>query len=217
MPDKPSIVVLAFENMSRDPEQEYFADGIAEDIITDLSKISSLFVIARNSAFIYKGKAVNLQEVSRELGVRYVLEGSVRKAGNRVRITAQLIDGSSGGHVWAERYDRELTDIFEVQDQVTGEIVAALKVHLTPEERRLVESRGTSSVEAHDRFLRGRRALLADLTREPSSRRRGCSRRPSGWIRLSALPMPISPSPTRCSPSIAGAQTLMNRPGAHRS
>ena len=156
LPDKPSIVVLAFENMSRDPEQEYFADGIAEDIITDLSKISSLFVIARNSAFTYKGKPVHLQEVSRELGVRYVLEGSVRKAGNRVRITAQLIDGSSGGHVWAERYDRELTDIFEVQDEVTGEIVAALKVHLTPDERRRVESRGTSSLEAYDRFLRGR-------------------------------------------------------------
>ena len=156
LPDKPSIVVLAFQNMSGDPEQEYFADGIAEDIITDLSKIAGLFVIARNSAFTYKGKAVNLQEVSRELGVRHVLEGSVRKAGNRVRVTAQLIDGSSGGHVWAERYDRELTDIFEVQDEVTGEIVAALKVHLTADERRRVESRGTSSLQAHDRFLRGR-------------------------------------------------------------
>jgi adenylate cyclase len=165
LPDKPSIVVLAFENMSRDPDQEYFADGIAEDIITDLSKISSLFVIARNSSFIYKGKAVNLQEVSRELGVRYVLEGSVRKAGNRVRITAQLIDGSSGGHVWAERYDRELIDIFEVQDEVTGQIVAALKVHLTPDERRQVESRGTSSIEAHDRFLRGRQ-LFWQTSRE---------------------------------------------------
>jgi adenylate cyclase len=156
LPDQPSIVVLAFQNMSADPEQEYFADGIAEDIITDLSKISSLFVIARNSAFTYKGQAVNLQEVSRELGVRYALEGSVRKAGNRVRITAQLIDGTTGGHVWAERYDRELTDIFEVQDEVTGEIVAALKVHLTPDERRLVDRRGTSSIEAYDSLLRGR-------------------------------------------------------------
>ena len=165
LPDKPSIVVLSFENMSQDPEQEYFADGIAEDIITDLSKISGLFVIARNSAFTYKGKAANLQDVSRELGVRYVLEGSVRKAGKRVRITAQLIDGTSGGHVWAERYDRELTDIFEVQDEVTGEIVAALKLHLTPDERRRVESRGTSSLEAHDRFLRGRQ-LFWQLSRE---------------------------------------------------
>jgi adenylate cyclase len=158
-------VVLAFENMSHDPEQEYFADGIAEDVITDLSKISGLFVIARNSAFTYKGKPVNLQQVSRELGVRYVLEGSVRKAGNRVRITAQLIDGSSGGHVWAERYDRDLTDIFEVQDEVTGEIVAALKVHLTLDERRRVESRGTSSIAAHDRFLRGRQ-LFWQMSRE---------------------------------------------------
>ncbi|HSA80659.1 MAG TPA: tetratricopeptide repeat protein, partial [Geminicoccaceae bacterium] len=165
LPDKPSIVVLAFQNMSGDPEQEYFADGIAEDVITDLSKISGLFVIARNSAFTYKGKAVNLQQVSRELGVRYVLEGSVRKAGNRVRITAQLIDGGSGGHVWAERYDRELTDIFEVQDEVTGQIVAALKVHLTPNDRRRVEKRGTDDIDAYDRFLRGRQ-LFWQLSRE---------------------------------------------------
>jgi adenylate cyclase len=156
LPDKPSIVVLAFENMSRDPEQDYFADGIAEDIITDLSKISGLFVIARNSAFTYRGKAVDLKQVSRELGVRHVLEGSVRKAGNRVRITAQLIDGQSGGHLWAERYDRDLTDIFEVQDEVTREIVAALRVHLTPEERQRVDKRGTDDLEAYDLFLRGR-------------------------------------------------------------
>jgi adenylate cyclase len=164
-PDKPSIVVLAFENMSQDPEQEYFADGIAEDIITDLSKVSGLFVIARNSAFTYKGKSINLQQVSRELGVRYVLEGSVRKAGNRVRITAQLIDGTSGGHVWAERYNRDLHDIFEVQDEVTGQIVAALKVHLTPAERRRVESRGTNNIEAYDHFLRGRQ-LFWQVSRE---------------------------------------------------
>jgi adenylate cyclase len=165
LPDKPSIVVLAFQNMSGDPEQEYFADGIAEDVITDLSKVSGLFVIARNSAFTYKGKAVNLQEVSRELGVRYVLEGSVRRAGNRVRITAQLIDGRTGGHVWAERYDRDLTDIFEVQDDVTREIVAALKVHLTPDERARVEKRGTDNLDAYDCFLRGRQ-LLWQVSRE---------------------------------------------------
>jgi adenylate cyclase len=155
-PDKPSIVVLALQNMSADPEQEYFADGIAEDIITDLSKVSGLLVIARNSAFAYKGRVADLRQVCRELGVRYALEGSVRKAGNRVRITTQLIDGTTGGHLWAERYDRELTDIFEVQDEVTREIVAALKVHLTPEERRRVEKRGTGSVEAYDWYLRGR-------------------------------------------------------------
>ena len=166
--DKPSIVVLAFQNMSGDPEQEYFADGIAEDVITDLSKVSGLFVIARNSAFTYKGKPVNLQQVSRELGVRYILEGSVRKAGNRVRITAQLIDGSSSGHVWAERYDRDLHDIFEVQDEVTREIVAALKVRLTPDERRQVASHGTGSIEAYDRLLRGRK-LAWHHTREDTA------------------------------------------------
>jgi adenylate cyclase len=155
-PDAPSIVVLAFHNMSADPEQGYFADGIAEDIITDLSKISDLLVIARNSAFSYKGRAVDLRQVCRELGVRYALEGSVRKAGSRVRITAQLIDGTSGGHLWADRYDRELTDIFEVQDEVTRKIVAALKVKLTPEERERVAGRGTDNVEAYDWCLRGR-------------------------------------------------------------
>src|SRR5262249_33801003 len=138
LPDKPSIVVLPFDNLSGDPEQQYFSDGIAEDIITDLSKISGLVVIARNSAFTYRGRAVTVPEVSRELGVRYVLEGSVRKAGNRVRIAAQLIDGTTGGHLWAERYDRDLADIFAVQDEVTREIVSALAVRLTQgEERRL--------------------------------------------------------------------------------
>jgi adenylate cyclase len=159
VPDKPSIVVLPFDNMSGDPEQAYFSDGITEDIITDLSKVSGLFVIARNSAFIYKGRAVDLREVSRELGVRYVLEGSVRKAGNRVRITAQLIDGATGGHLWAERYDREWTDIFAVQDQLTQQIVSALRVKLTADEGRRVRRRGTDSIEAYEVFLRGREFL----------------------------------------------------------
>ena len=156
LPDKPSIAVLPFDNMSNDPEQEYFSDGITEDIITDLSKVSGLFVIARNSTFTYKGKAVNIPDVCRELGVRFALEGSVRKAGNRVRITAQLIDGSSGGHLWAERYDRDLTDIFEVQDDVTQQIVAALKVTLSATEKSLIADGGTKNVEAHDLFLKGR-------------------------------------------------------------
>ncbi len=160
LPDKPSIVVLALQNMSADPEQDYFADGIAEDIITDLSKVSGLLVIARNSAFAYKGRAVDLKQICRELGVRHALEGSVRKAGNRVRITTQLIDGATGGHVWAERYDRELTDIFEVQDEVTREIVGALKVRLTPDERRRVASRGTDNIEAYDWYLRGRELAM---------------------------------------------------------
>ena len=131
LPDKPSIAVLPFDNMSGDPEQGYFADGITEDIITDLSKVSGLFVIARNSSFAYKGQAPDIRRVSRELGVRYVLEGSVRRAAGRVRINAQMIDGQTGGHLWAERYDRDLEDIFAVQDEVTRTIVTALKVQLT--------------------------------------------------------------------------------------
>ena len=118
VPDKPSIAVLPFANMSGDAEQEYFSDGISEDLITDLSKVSALFVIARNSSFTYKGKSVKVQEIGRELGVRFVLEGSIRKAGNRVRITAQLVDATSGGHLWADRFDRDLTDIFATQDEV---------------------------------------------------------------------------------------------------
>lgn len=159
LPERPSIVVLPFSNMSRDPDQEYFSDGITEDIITDLSKISGLFVIARNSAFVYKGRAVGVPHVCRELGVRFALEGSIRKAGNRIRVTAQLIDGSSGGHLWAERYDRDLTDIFEVQDDVTQQIVSALKVTLSEAERLRIVDSGTKNVNAHDFFLRGRELI----------------------------------------------------------
>ena len=146
--------------MSRDLEQEYFSDGITEDIITDLSKISGLFVIARNSAFVYKDQAVNVPQVCRDLGVRFALEGSIRKSGNRVRVTAQLIDGSTGGHLWAERYDRDLTDIFEVQDDVTQQIVGALKITLSETEKSLIVGGGTKNVEAHDLFLKGRELLL---------------------------------------------------------
>ncbi len=155
LPDKPSIAVLPFVNMSGDPEQEYFSDGITEDLITDLSKISGLFVIARNSAFLYKGEAANLQQVGRELGVRYVLEGSVRRAGDRVRITAQLVDARTGYHLWAERYDRDLKDIFALQDEVTQKIVAALKVKLTRGEMELLERKYTDNPEAYDCYLRG--------------------------------------------------------------
>ena len=160
LPDKPSIAVLPFDNMSGDPEQEYFSDGIAEDIITALSKIGDLFVIARNSTFTYKGKAVNVQEVCRELGVRTVLEGSVRKAGNRVRITAQLIDGGTGGHMWAERYDRDLDDIFAVQDEVTAEIVAALEIKLSPGDREKLAHREPVNMEVYDLILRGRERFM---------------------------------------------------------
>ena len=163
--DKPSIVVLPFNNMSGDPEQEYFSDGITEDIITDLSKVSQLFVIARNSAFVYKDKTFNVSDVCRELGVKFALEGSIRKAANRVRITAQLIDGTSGGHLWAERYDRELTDIFAVQDDVTQQIVAALKVTLSESEKSLIADGGTKDVASHDYFLKGR-ALMFGTKRD---------------------------------------------------
>jgi len=160
LPDRPSIAVLAFNNMSGDPEQEYFSDGITEDIITDLSKLSELHVIARNSTFIYKGKPVDVKRVGRELGVRYVLEGSVRKAGNRVRVTSQLIDAASGAHIWADRFDRDLTDIFAVQDELTQEIISALKVKLTPEQKGRLTRKSTIDVEAYNLFLRGREQAL---------------------------------------------------------
>jgi adenylate cyclase len=151
-----SVCVLPFQNMSGDAEQEYFSDGISEDITTDLSKVSALEVIARNTAFTFKGQSVDVCSVARKLGVTHVLEGSVRKAGNRVRITAQLIEGKSGGHVWAERYDRDLTDIFAIQDEITKEIVAALKLKLLPEEKKAIEQRGTTSVEAYNLYLMAR-------------------------------------------------------------
>ena len=161
-PSKPSIAVLPFTNMSGDPEQEYFSDGISEDVITDLSKIAGLMVISRNSSFTYKGRPVDTRAVGRDLGVRSVLEGSVRRAGNRVRITAQLIDAASGGHLWAERYDRDLTDLFAVQDDVTRRIVEALKLTLSPAEKTRIADSGTRSIDAYDCFLRGREFLLGE-------------------------------------------------------
>jgi adenylate cyclase len=164
-PPKLSIAVLPFANMSGDAEQDYFADGISEDIITALSKLSQLFVIARNSSFTFKGQNVHVQEVGTKLGVRYVLEGSVRKSGNRVRITAQLIDATSGGHLWAERFDRDLTDIFAVQDDVTQQIVGALAVNLKEGDRQQLAPEHTGNMEAYDCFLRGRE-LWHRLTKE---------------------------------------------------
>ncbi len=171
LPDKPSIAVLPFDNMSGDPEQEYFSDGITEDLITDLSKISELFVVARNATFTYKGKAVMPHEVANDLGVRHVLEGSVRKAGTRLRITAQLIDARTDGHLWAERYDRDLTDIFALQDEITEKIVSALKVKLTKGEQEQVANRYTENVDAYDCFLRGR-AYQAHATKEGNDKAR---------------------------------------------
>ncbi len=155
LPDRPSIAVLPFHNISGDPEQEYFSDGITEDIITSLSKFRWFFVIARNSTFVYKGRAVDVREVGRELGVRYLLEGSVRKAGNRVRITAQLIDAESGNHVWAERYDRNLEDIFEVQDEITATISGAIEPELAGSEQKRALRKPTEDLGAWDLFQRG--------------------------------------------------------------
>jgi adenylate cyclase len=156
LPDKPSIAVLPFTNMSGDPQQEYFSDGLTEEIITALGKVPKLFVIARNSTFTYKGKPVKVQQVSEELGVRYVLEGSVRKDGNNIRITAQLIDALTGNHLWAERYDRNLKDIFAVQDEITKKIITAMQVQLTEGEQAQASARGTNNLEAYLKFLQAR-------------------------------------------------------------
>ena len=173
IPDYPSIAVLPFTVMSTDPEQEYFADGVSEDIITALSKVSRLLVVARNSTFVYKGRAVDVKQVSRELGVRYVLEGSVRSAGGRVRVTAQLIDATSGLHVWADRYDRELQDIFAVQDEITREIVTAMDVQLREGEQHRVWARGTQNLEAWECVRLATDAVLGGTIDErPKARER---------------------------------------------
>jgi TolB-like protein/class 3 adenylate cyclase len=169
LPDKPSIAVLPFNNMSDDPSQNYFADGMTEDLITDLSKVSGLFVIARNSSFSYKGQQVKVRQVAEDLGVRYVLEGSVRRAGDQVRINAQLIDATTGGHLWADRYDGTLADVFVLQDQVTRRIVAALALNLTPAEANRRRQKETDVAEAYDAFLQGwehyRRFTAEDFVR----------------------------------------------------
>jgi adenylate cyclase len=153
LPDKPSIAILPFDNMSDDPKQEYFSDGLTEEIISALSSVPKLFVIARNSTFTYKGKPVKVQQVSEELGVQYVLEGSVRKSGDKIRITAQLIDALSGNHLWAERYDRNLDDIFAVQDEITKKIITAMQVKLTEGEQARATARGTNNLEAYLKCL----------------------------------------------------------------
>jgi adenylate cyclase len=148
LPDKPSIAVLPFVNMSADPDQDYFADGFAEDIITGLSKLRWFFVIARNSTFAYKGKAPDVRQVARDLGVRYVLEGSVRKAGDRLRVSGQLIDAASGAHVWAERYERPVADVFAVQDEITASVVAAIEPQLYAAEALRFQSKAPESLDA---------------------------------------------------------------------
>lgn len=156
-----SVCVLPFLNMSGDLEQEYFSDGISEDITTDLSKVSALEVIARNTAFQFKGESIDVGDMAKRLGVTHVLEGSVRKAGNRVRITAQLIDGTTGGHIWAERFDRDLTDIFAIQDEISQAIVSALKVKLLPQEKEAIENRGTANANAYNLYLMARQLWIS--------------------------------------------------------
>jgi adenylate cyclase len=171
LPNKPSIVVLPFVNMSEDPKQEYFSDGITEVLTSDLTRLSSLFVIARNSAFTYKGKPVKVQEVSKELGVRYVLEGSVLKADGQVRITAQLIDASTGYHLWSERYDRPLKDIFALQDEIVQKIVTTLKLQLSLWEQGILVRKRTDNLEAYDAYLRGLESFFR-LTKEANAQAR---------------------------------------------
>jgi adenylate cyclase len=175
-PVRASICVLPFVNMSGEPEQEYFSDGISEDITTDLSKVSALEVVARNTAFAFKGQNPDVQQVAKQLSVTHVLEGSVRKAGDRVRINAQLIDGATGKHIWADRFDRDLTDIFEIQDEISKAIVDALKVKLLPAEKKAIETRGTSNVDAYNVYLMARQQWISGSFGDP--------RRDEGIVRL---------------------------------
>jgi len=198
---RPSICVLPFANMSGDAEQEYFSDGISEDIITDLSKISALIVVSRNTAFTFKGKAVDVGQVATQLKVSHVLEGSVRKAAGRVRITAQLIDGANDSHVWAERYDRDLHDIFAIQDEISRAIVDALKVKLLPEEEKAIERRGTENVDAYNVFLMARQSYATGFE--------GDGRRMNAIIRMCRRAVEIDPNYADAWALLALAEMLL--------
>jgi adenylate cyclase len=195
------ICVLPFANMSGDQEQEYFSDGITEDIITDLSKVSALAVVSRNSAFMYKGKHVDVPKLARELKVGHILEGSVRKAGGRVRITAQLVDGSSNDHIWAERYDRDLSDIFALQAEISEAIVKALKLKLLPEERKAIEQRGTEDVEAYNLYLMARQSYITGHEAD--------ARRAEVIIRLCRRAVEIDPGYARAWALMATGQMIL--------
>ncbi|MCJ7453585.1 MAG: hypothetical protein MUO39_14080, partial [Steroidobacteraceae bacterium] len=196
-----AICVLPFANMSGDVEQEYFSDGISEDIITDLSKVSALAVASRNSAFLYKGMKVDVPKVARELKVSHVLEGSVRRAGGRVRITAQLVDGASNDSIWAERYDRDLNDIFSLQDEISQAIVKALKLKLLPEEKKAIEQRGTENVGAYNLYLMARRNYATGIESDP--------RRAEASIRLCSRATQIDPNYSRAWALMALGQMLL--------
>ena len=169
LPDKPSIAVLPFENMSGDPEQEYFVDGMVEEIITALSRIRLLFVIARNSSFTYKGQAIDVKRVGRELGVRYVLEGSVRRGGDRLRITSQLVDALTGAHLWADRFDGSANDVFDFQDKVASSVAGIIEPTLQAAETARLANRPTNDLTAHDLYLRGYAIALSSARRIPEA------------------------------------------------
>ena len=198
---KQSICVLPFANISGDQEQEYFSDGISEDIITDLSKVSALYVAARNTSFMFKGKHVDVPQVARQLKVSHVLEGSVRKAGNRVRITAQLIDGATGGHIWAERWDRDLSDIFALQDEISEAIVAALKLKLLPEEKKAIEQRDTTNPKAYKYYLMARQISVTGNL--------GNARHIQAIERLCQRATELDPNYARAWALLASAQTSL--------
>src|SRR5213596_126371 len=199
--ERMSICVLPFANMSGDAEQEYFSDGISEDIITDLSKVSALHVVSRNTAFTFKGKPVDVRQVAGQLNVSHILEGSVRKAAGRVRITAQLIDGSNDSHVWAERYDRDLNDIFALQDEISRAIVDALKVKLLPEEKKAIERRGTENVDAYNLYLMARQSYTTGFE--------GDARRNEAIIRLCHRAVEIDPNYAEAWALTAMAEMLL--------
>ncbi len=200
-PARVAICVLPFANMSGDPEQEYFSDGITEDIITDLSKVSALAVTSHNSAFRFKGKPVDVPKVAHELKVTHVLEGSVRKADGRVRITAQLVDGSSNDHVWAERYDRDLNNIFALQDEISEAIVKAMKLKLLPEEKKAIEQRGTENIEAYNLYLMARRLYVTG--------HEGDARRAEGIVRLCGRATEIDSNYARAWALLALGQVIL--------
>ena len=195
------ICVLPFTNISGEQEQEYFSDGITEDIITDLSKVSALWVAARNTSFTFKGKHVDVLQVARQLNASHVLEGSVRKSGRRVRTTAQLIDGTSGGHVWAERFDRDLDDIFALQDQISQAIVAALRLQLLPEEKKAIEHRGTANPQAYKYYLMARQFGLTGNI--------GAARTSEAISRLCQRATTLDPGYARAWALLAWAQGVM--------
>ena len=211
LPEKPSIAVLPFINMSGDPEQEYFADGIVEDIITALSHFKALFVIARNSSFTYKRRAVDVKQIGRELGVRYVLEGSVRKAANRVRITGQLVDTATGAHLWADRFDGSLGDIFDLQDQVTESVVGAIAPAVEKAEIERARRKPTESLDAYALYLRGLAKVYQFATGKRTPRRCACSTARSSSTRILPPPTVVPPIATSLPRAKAGFQSRRTR------